>query len=293
MGSIKLSYVGCSGRPGPTKVVELELASEWRQERRGLIIATPVTVAITSFGPRMPLAVGLTHLRPSQWSVREEGSRRSHDLAIPLRDQEIRFIEDHRGGADLELHISFDWVMHATSERDMQTSGGRFRLREPFRQQEGIGAGYRIAASDWQHALEASGVGARRWFDAPLLPLGSDEYTEAALTYLDDAKAALEGGNWSDVVGNCRAAVEAAGYADGSQKPNWDRWLKAGVPDDKHRAELNAVLTALREHAQTVARHAKPPFIRAVREEAEFVYVTTISFFSMISRLMERRLREC
>ena len=94
MGSIKLSYVGCSGRPGPTKVVELELASEWRQERRGLIIATPVTVAITSFGPRMPLAVGLTHLRPSQWSVREEGSRRSHDLAIPLRDQEIRFIED-------------------------------------------------------------------------------------------------------------------------------------------------------------------------------------------------------
>ncbi len=224
-------------------------------------------------------------LSDSTLLTREHGGCHAK-LIIPLTREAIRFIEENRRDQDVPLMARLQCTTQEAidvpgpDKRATQRFGGSIRS-DTVNVQDCV-----ITRSDWLKRLAEMGWQEYEVFEVAKQPLLADPNLAVAFTRLQEAQTALRSGDYSGVLVKCRAAFESAAkhQSNGDVRKGFEVLLDRGFKDEAKKQEsLNAIIRALSDFFQ-LGRHEQYPVVVIARDEAEFVYTTSISLFSLLSR---------
>lgn len=278
-----------AGRAGPIPVLDITVSSEWQREPAFFLSLTGhaeyATVVVSDSVQLQisywPNAMSTLITRDRSWQGK---------LIVPMRNEAVRYIEEHRRDQDvvLNLNLRYTW-QSAVTFSEANTGSKRTVAGEVYSDTISV-QGCVIKRSDWLKRLTEMKWQEYELFEVATQPLLSDKNLTVALERLREAQTALRNGDYSGVLAKCRAAFESAAQYElpNNTKQGFDNLLARVFGADTNKPErLNDIIKTLSEYAH-FGRHERYPTIRIGREEAEFVFSTTVSTFSLVSRLLAR-----
>lgn len=153
-------------------------------------------------------------------------------------------------------------------------------------------APYVLLRSHWLTMLQNAKLYGVECFEVRVPVPPGDAVFRVALERLRDAEGAARRGDWSQVIGLSRNAIEAlAKHAnEGDNVKDGIRTLLASAfPGDARRQDLyDGLLNSLRQLCQTIGRHEQYPPIEATRSEAELVLAAHLRIFALLGDALTR-----
>ena len=210
----------------------------------------------------------------------------SFALWAALSDSAIRFVESTRGGVDIPLQLEFQYKWQELVKGD----GGSFAFG-PVNWNEGTANCPPIARSRWLQILSEMS-----WSEIEVFELHAGRFQDfenlpKAIERIRSAENALRNGDWNGVLAHCRAALEAAAKSQARSddvKTGFELLFAAALPEHANkRSELDKFVKALSGYAQ-LGRHEDFPALQITKSEAEFVYATTLSLFTLLGQRLSR-----
>lgn len=292
MLSIEIGTV--QGRPGPERALLLSGNIKWYAEDAYLIALE----GKLSLNQR--IVSDKVYLQQTSWTsvngravgILRRDSNLSGTLVAPLSTEAIKYIEEQTKGQDVSLKLDLRYQYQQIVPWDDPPTRRNFRLGAEVFWLENPANLEPIPLSEWLKRLKEMEWKETQLFEVDVLPLQEDKNLAQALQLLQQAETYLRSGNWKDTIAKCRSAFESAAKyeSQGDVKRGFDALLARAFPEhEKKPSVMNDVIKALSEYAHTLGRHEQYPALQVWREEAEFVFTSTVSLFSLLSRRLKER----
>ena len=279
-----------TGRPGPNMAIEIAASFEWFRQEPAFFLGLSGQAL---FGDKVignNVQFQKTYWGNSdQMSIARGSNPHQGKLIIPISGEAIRFIEENRRDQDVPLNVNLQYTWQeliqapTNNKGEMRTFAGSVH-NDSVTVQECV-----IKRSDWLKRLAEMKWQEFELFEVAKQPLIHDQNLAIALKRLEEAQIALRGGDYSGVLTKCRAAFESAAKyeSNGDTQKGFESLLARAFKDDEKKKQetMNSVIKGISEYAH-LGRHEQYPTLRIGREEAEFIFCTTASTFSIISRLL-------
>ncbi len=218
--------------------------------------------------------------------TRDQGSYRG-ELVVPIGDEVIRYVEEDRDDRDVSLRLDMRYMWQEAIPVPVGNGGETRLVAGTVLSDTTTVYDCVIKRSDWIKLLGEMKWQEYRLVEIPTQPLlAADPKLEIALKRLHEAQSTLRAGDYSGVLTKCRAAFESAAKYQGAgdTKKGFESLLEhAFGGDEKKQAALNGLIARLSDYAH-IGRHEHYPAIHISREEAEFVFATSVSLFSLLGR---------
>ena len=223
--------------------------------------------------------------------ITRDGNNYHGKLLIPMRGEAIRYIEERRRDQDIALSVNlqYSWqeaIQVPTNDKEQTRFFGGQVNNDTTSVQECV-----IKRSDWLKRLAEMGWQEYEIFEVARQPLLKDQNLTVALQRLEDAQTALRSGDYPGVLAKCRAAFESAAKheSQGDTKKGFESLLARAFAEDATKQEnIDDIIKALSAYAH-LGRHEHYPAVCIGRLEAEFCFNTTVSVFSLLSRLLSNK----
>lgn len=278
-----------TGRPGPNMAIEIAVSLEWFLQEPAFFLGLSGQAV---FGDKVVgdnVQFQKTYGGNSNdMFIARDSNYIQGKLIIPIRGEAIRFIEENRRDQDVSLNVTLQYTWQeviqvpGNDKGEMRIFAGRVR-NDTASVQECV-----IKRSDWLKRLAEMKWQEYELFEVAKQPLIHDQNLAIALKRLEEAQIALRGGDYSGVLAKCRAAFESAAKHEfnGDTRKGFESLLaRAFKGDEKKQNTMHSIIKGISEYAH-LGRHEQYPVIHIGREEAEFLFCSTVSMFSMISRLL-------
>lgn len=283
------SIQSITGRPLPVLSLVFRCTGRWNGGNDSTLISLQARLKLTDTDTVIsePVMVeGIQWTDPSlPFLKRDRDVSFQFTVSAPLSPAVIAFIEQERkgDGVGLRLDIWYQW------QEPVNQQGGSKAFGPVMCQQ--ANAGQNIPHSEWIKLLAEMQWADYELFELPSLALKEDVNLAESLTVLRKAQRKLRDGDYGGVLSDCREAFEsAAKYAarGGDIKTGFDVLLAVTFPEHKDKPPaLNEFIGGFSKYLH-LGRHGLYPAIRFTRAEAEFVFATTVSFFSLLSRRLAK-----
>lgn len=282
------------GRSGPVPALEIYATLKWYQPPAFLLgVSGNVACADRMICDNVWFERVYWPFSDSTYIAKDEYNYQVK-FVVPLDRSTISFIEENRRDQDVSLNLSVHYLWQevidvpATDKNQAKRIGGMVHNDKAGLQ------GGQIGRSDWLKRLAEMGWQEYEVFEIAKQPLLPDENLTVALKRVEEAQAALRNGDHSGVLAKCRSALESAAKYEsaGDVKKGFAALLSRAFEnkdtvDAKKQSALNDLITKLSDYAH-LGRHEQYPAVHVGREEAEFIFATTVSLFSLLSRLMAK-----
>ena len=276
------NYRGAQGTRGPDRALLLNFELRW-SGKPALLRWAELKLAFTHDQQVVSAALSIPRL-PRLVEERMHGEW-VEQVRVPMSAEAIRFIEEKRSAGDVNLLGTFAFA-------HFNLPDGNTRVDLPAEAFAGTGSqtntcGISVPHSEWLKVLHSMGWDEVELFELSKLPLEQDENLAEALSRIRDARDDLRRGDYRGVLANCRAAFESA--AKHQQPDNvasgFELLFGRAFKNEPLKAKLmNEIAGSLSKYMHTVGRHEQAPPIHPTRSEAEYLFTTTLSLFSMLSR---------
>jgi len=203
-------------------------------------------------------------------------------LIAPLSNAAIGFIEENRGGNDLDFQLELQYRWQEALKSAPGSCAGKVHWASPSLAQ------FRsVARSSWLKHLAEMQWCESELFEVARGAIGSHQDLSEALSRLNQAQASFRNGDWNGVLLHCRLAMEGTAKVHAKSddvKRGYEILLNLAMPEhEAKRAALDTLIHALTDYCH-LGRHEKYPALQITRSEAEFVYTATLGLFSLLGR---------
>lgn len=273
------------GRPGPLRALEFNCVGRWNGADDAILISLQGQLKLSDSDTVLSEPVMLDRVQwpdsSNPFLKRDRDASVLFTISAPLSAAAISFIEHQRKGADvrLRLEIWYQWQEGRRQQAEVTNVGPVFWPKTSTIET--------IPHSEWIKRLSEMQWAEYELFEVAVLVLENDPNLVESLRVLRTAKKKLREGDYAGVLVDCRMAfASAAKYAaeGGELKTGFDALLAQGFPEHPEKPPtLNGFIKAFSDYLH-LARHGQYPAIRFTRAEAQFVFATTVSFFSLLSR---------
>ena len=279
------------GRPGPARALLIQCSIEWWSSEPGFLVALEGSLQFNGIVVSEGVRLKTIDWRGDSTQLFNQYQKVEGEIVVPLPAEAIRFIEDRRGTTDVNLCLELTAKWQSASGSKANQSGGGVTS-------QGVGGNLRwgscgndeskpLPHSEWLRLLTEMSWQETELFEVAVRPLRRDPNLRVALERLESAQKCIRDGDYADALANCRKAFEsAAKYQGGGDLKDGFQTLLGRVfsgETEKHQL-FDAVIGALAKLTHGMGRHEQAPALAVSREEAEFVFASTISLFSLISR---------
>jgi len=209
-------------------------------------------------------------------------------LTFPITSEVIHFIEKNRTRNRLPFSIQLFYTSQDLRKLDEKEANTPLIPQPYLNQQFNNGHDFMIAHSDWISFLKEL-----EWSELELFEIRSDIFKNFKLSkliiqHLREAETHLRDDNPNAVLGSCYTALDQIAKEQsqtGKKDTKFQILLSKIFENEEDRAQIDLLIKAINGFTHK-GRHAleRPS---ADRAEAEFVYRTTLSLFSLISRKLQ------
>lgn len=282
--SLTANIQSVKGRPGPVRALEFACVGQWYGSDNANLVALEGCLKYREVVLSEPVVVGRLTWQDSGNPYLRRDRQVMFSMIAPLSAAAITFLEEQRKGGDVSLRMEFryQWQEARTQATSVATS--------PVLWNEAVTV-QDIPHSEWLKRLNEMEWQEIELFEIAMLPLKEDEKLVESLRLIRKAGQELRQGDYAGVLIDCRGAFEsAAKYAvqNDQLRQGFGALLSRVFPEHEGKPEtVNGFISGFSGYLQ-LARHAQYPAVRFTRAEAEFVYSTTLSFFSLISRRLAK-----
>ena len=211
------------------------------------------------------------------------------NIFVSINDEALSFIEEKRNAGDIQLKVKMIYsFQNIIQEVPAKPGENKVFIVGPVQWRESDPY-FNIPKSQWINVLNQLKYSEIELFEVNKGSLISDPNLVQAFNYLTNAQKELRNGNYDGVLVDCRASFEsAAKYAsEGSLKLGYDLLLDKAFKEDKKRTLLNSHINSINDYSH-LGRHADYPSVRIDRDEAEFIFISTLNVFSLLSRRLAK-----
>jgi hypothetical protein len=197
-------------------------------------------------------------------------------LSAPISNLAIQFVEANRGQGDVPLEVALTYQWRDDHTVYWETSAAQLRP---------------IPRSDWLTLLHEIEWSETEIFEVVRTPFVGNRSLEVSLALLRDAENALRNGDYRGVLAKCREALESAAKHSAESddiRAGFSLLLQEAFPESPVKQDaVNGFIRAFSTLAH-LGRHAQYPALHISREEAEFIFTTSLGFFAMVSRRLSK-----
>jgi len=279
------------GRAAPDRALLIQCSIKWWNSEPGYLLALEGALQFNGIVVSEGARLKAVNWRGNSSELFHQNLDVEGEIVVPLTMEAIRFIEDRRGAGDVNLclDLTAKWIRApgavgkpAGAGTASQPVGGDLRWGSCGNEESKL-----VAHSDWLRLLTEMGWQEIELFEVTARPLRADANLKIALERLTSAQKCLRDGEYADALANCRKAFESAAKFEGNGdvKEGFQSLLNRVFPGEAEKLKLfDAAIRALSDVAHTLGRHEQAPALQVSREEAEFVFASTVSLFAMIGR---------
>lgn len=273
---------GLSARPGPERALLLSCRYRWN-ERDAFLLSLDGRLSYKGRVLSEHAYVEKTHWGDSRALLRQNADYYC-SLVVPISSEAIRFIEQNRGDADVQLTLELrcKWQEPQMESSGSVVGGGAIYWQSmPTNFQA-------IPRSEWLKRLNEMEWDEIELFEIAKLPLLEEPSLTEALRLLAEAQTALRNCDYKGVLAKCSEAFESAAkyQAQGDTKQGFESLFSQVLSEfEEKQRVMNSLTERFREYTH-FGRHARYPALHISRDEAEFVLTTSLGLFSLISRRM-------
>ena len=282
--SFSWNITAVEGRPGPERALVFNCTLNWHQP-------TPIflTGLYGSLGYKDRTLCSTITAAQFQWpggstqAMLQRDQAANCKLIAPLSAESISFIENDRTD-DITLSIALHYQYQKTVETNNPKTGPVLVGAEA--NWNTLTRPHAINHSEWLKRLKEMGWTEVEIVEIPKLPLMGDKNLEEALRLIGAAQTALRNHDFPGVLEKCRQSFESAAKHESAEniKEGFELLFARAFPNLQVKQDrINELVSKLSAYAH-LGRHAQYPAIRISRAEAELVFTTTVSLFSLLGR---------
>jgi len=202
----------------------------------------------------------------------EPRSRSNFTLQLDLSPYQIEIIEEKRRGGDLYLRLGLK-ILSASIREEGLFDG--FSDETVYVRMPPWGEDLKIPQSEWVSMLGEMSYRRFRVFEIPIPEPPKETPIESSLKYVKEAIKSFNTGDYDDVLGNCRNAIEEFEKAD----LNFQEILKSESKAEK----FNGIIRKVKDYSNLGVH----PGVKINRKDAEMILHFTLSTIRFLGEALQ------